>query len=64
MQALNMLINDRFSADEAKLMKASLLFLGHQVAASSGGFLGMGPKISKEEKMALAALAGILGLIE
>jgi len=64
MQALTMLINDRFSPEDSKLMKASLLFLAHQVAASSGGFLGMGPKISKDEKMALAALAGMLGLIE
>jgi tellurite resistance protein len=62
MQALNMLINDRFSEEDAQIMKASLLFLAHQVAASSGGFLGMGPKISKDEKAALAALADILGL--
>ena len=64
MQALNMLINDRFSAEDAQFIKMSLLFLAHQVAASSGGFLGMGPKISKEEKAALAALAGILGLAQ
>jgi len=55
-------IDNRFSKEEANIMKGSLLYIGHKVAESSGGFLGFGSKISKDEKNAMAALAGLLGL--
>lgn len=62
MQALTMLLNDRFSPEDAKIMKISLVYLAREVAAASGGFLGFGPKISKDEKKAIAALVHMLGL--
>jgi hypothetical protein len=48
------------------MIAKGLLALGNAVASASGGFLGFGPKISKEEKGALAViemilLAGLLG---
>lgn len=38
----------------------SLLFLGHKVASASGGFLGFGSKVSKEEKEMLIRIATML----
>jgi hypothetical protein len=64
MRAFTMLIDDRFSAEDAQIMKVSLVFLAREVAASSGGFLGFGSKISKDEKKALGALIHLLGLQE
>lgn len=54
------IVNSKLPADDAKLFKQSLLYIGQQVAESSGGFFGFGSKMSKEEKNALAAVAVIL----
>jgi hypothetical protein len=62
MRAFTMLIDDRFSAEDAQIMKVSLVFLAREVAASSGGFFGFGSKISKDEKQAIGALLHLLGL--
>ncbi len=40
--------------------KLSLLFLAKEIAAASGGFLGFGSKISKEEKASIQSLADLL----
>jgi len=58
------LVESKLSAEDAKLFKHSLLYVGKQVAESSGGFLGFGSKMSKEEKAALNAVALILGVTE
>lgn len=63
MQAFTTLVNQRFTDEEAQMIKSSLMFLAEKVASSSGGFLGFGPKISKDEKEAIGALAFLLGLI-
>ena len=62
MRAFTMLVDDRFGAGDARIIKASLVFLAEQVAASSGGFFGFGSKISKDEKQAIGALLHLLGL--
>lgn len=62
LQEFRQIVETRFSEDEAMMMKTSLLVVGHKVAESSGGFLGLGSKISKVEKKALMALAHLLGI--
>jgi len=63
LQQVQELVDSRFDADEAMLFKVSLLLISKEVAeASGGGFLGFGKKISKEEKMAMAAIALTLKL--
>jgi hypothetical protein len=47
--------------EEADLFCRALYDLGEKVAKSSGGFLGFGKKIGKEEEAALGLLSGILG---
>jgi tellurite resistance protein len=47
---------------EAQVFKESLLSLAVQVAQASGGFLGFGNKIDKNEEEAIAAVAITLGL--
>ena len=47
---------------EARVFKESLLSLAIQVAQASGGFLGFGNKIDKDEEEAIAAVAITLGL--
>lgn len=48
--------------EEAQAFKQALLGLGKAVASASGGFLGFGSKISKEEKATLERIAAGLGL--
>lgn len=64
MQALTNLIDGSLSATDAGLLKSAIFYLAKEVASSSGGFLGFGPKISKSEKMSLGMLAMLLGLAE
>lgn len=47
---------------EADIFKQSLLSLAVQIAQASGGFLGFGNKIDKDEEEAIAAVAITLGL--
>lgn len=49
---------------EAKAFKEQLVSIGIKIAESSGGFLGFGSKVSKDEKAAIAGIAVTLGLIE
>ncbi len=50
--------------EAASHYKVMLLKLGKSIAEASGGFLGVfGSKIGKEEKLAIAAIAGALGLL-
>lgn len=50
--------------DAATLYKVMLLKLAKSIAEASGGFLGVfGSKISKEETLAIAAIASALGLL-
>jgi len=53
---------DSYPADETKPVRQALFAIGYQVANASGGFLGFGSKISKEEKVALEGLRTMLGL--
>jgi hypothetical protein len=62
MRSFTELVERRFSQQDAQIIKTAILFTAHQIAESSGGFLGMGPKISKQEKQALGALVSLLGL--
>lgn len=56
-------ILDTDFADEALAFKHSLVTIGIQIAEASGGFLGFGNKISKEEGEAIAGIAVILGVV-
>jgi hypothetical protein len=54
---LKTIIDNKLSSEEANAFKVALLLVGKGIAEASGGFLGFGSKISKEEKIALAAIA-------
>jgi tellurite resistance protein len=64
LQQVKAIAEAKLPVEEAKLFKQSLLYVGKQIAESSGGFLGFGSKISKEEKAALNAVALLLGVTE
>ncbi|MFK7909726.1 MAG: hypothetical protein AB8F34_03905 [Akkermansiaceae bacterium] len=53
---------DSYSEQESKPVRLALYGIGHAVASASGGFLGFGSKISKEEGVALDGLRMMLGL--
>ncbi len=57
-------ILDAHYPNEAELFKRSLVAIAIKIANSSGGFLGLGSKISKDEKIAIAAIAVTLGLAD
>lgn len=64
-QLLYMIVNyidKSMEQDERRSFKHALYTIGEDIAKSSGGFLGFGSKISKEEQAALDALESILGL--
>lgn len=50
-------INERLSAEEKALMKNELVGRARTVASASGGFLGMGSKVSKEEETVLLKIS-------
>lgn len=62
-ESVTKLIDTRFAKEDAMMIKTAILFLAREIAESSGGFLGFGPKISKDEKMALVAIMNLLGLV-
>lgn len=62
LETLKSIADGNLSEDEANQFKISLFLVGKQIAEASGGFLGFGSKISKEEKSALAAIALCLGI--
>jgi len=55
-------ILDTHYPNEAEVFKRTLVAIAIKIANASGGFLGMGSKISKDEKIAIAAIAVTLGL--
>lgn len=59
---IRLIVETKVSAEEAQAFKQALLGLGKTVASASGGFLGFGSKISKEEKATLERIAAGLGL--
>lgn len=59
---LRVIIDDNLPAEEANKFKMDLVAMGKKIAEASGGFLGLGNKISKEEKTVLNAIAVFLGL--
>lgn len=59
LEATANLVDTKYSW-EAETYKLSLLSLAKRVAQASGGFLGVGSKISKEEKAALVDISGVL----
>lgn len=62
LRRLKTVINKNLSAGDANAFKLSLILLGKEIAEASGGFLGFGSKISKDEKAALGAIALCLGV--
>lgn len=56
------IVESKLTEEQASTFKHALLKLGFAIASASGGFLGFGSKISKQEKKALAAIAAILGV--
>jgi len=56
-------ILDSQHPQEARQFKEDLMGVAVQIAESSGGFLGFGSKISKDEKAAIAGIGVVLGLI-
>lgn len=62
-ESVTKLIDTRFAKEDGTMIKTAILFLAREIAESSGGFLGFGPKISKDVKMALVAIMNLLGLV-
>lgn len=59
------IIDSQMPEEVANSYKVLLLKLGTSIAEASGGFLGFfGSKIDKEEKLAIASIASILGLLD
>ncbi|MDP4848666.1 MAG: hypothetical protein NWR51_15555 [Akkermansiaceae bacterium] len=56
----DLLKSGKIPKEDAVVVAKGLLLLGKAIASASGGFLGFGSKISKEEKQALAVLELIL----
>jgi hypothetical protein len=54
------LVDTKLSYEDATVFKVSLMFIAQQIAEASGGFLGFGKKIGKEEKIALAIILKVL----
>lgn len=50
---LNDVLDETLPAQDARALKVVFYNLGNIIAKASGGFLGLGPKVSKEEKAAL-----------
>lgn len=61
-QRVKDIVDAKLPAEEGLEFKVALLKVGHEIASSSGGFLGFGSKISKQEKAALLAIAVCLGV--
>jgi len=51
------MLSREFSDEQRTHLRRNILDRAHQVAEAAGGFLGLGPKVSKEEKAALESLA-------
>jgi hypothetical protein len=51
------LLQIKAGPEQAGAVKDAMLGVGWRVAAASGGFLGLGSKVSPEERLALAAIA-------
>lgn len=62
LERVRRLIDEKLPAEEGDKFKLGLLMMAYAVAKASGGFFGFGSKVSKEEKMALASIAGCLGV--
>lgn len=56
------LLHTKLARDEALEIKRALMQIGKKIAEASGGFLGFGSKISKQEQRALDAIRQILEL--
>ena len=61
-QKIKGVLKDKLSDDEYQRFVGSLILSGLKVANSSGGFLGMGNKVSKEEQAILGAIAALFDL--
>jgi tellurite resistance protein len=59
---LRRVIDGNLSPEDAIAFKMSLLIISKEIAEASGGFFGIGNKISKEEKAAIASIALCLGI--
>jgi hypothetical protein len=57
---LRLLVEQLFNPHDCYNFKKGLLSLGQSIAEASGGFLGIGSKVSKEEKLALTRIAQLL----
>ncbi|MBQ0753664.1 MAG: hypothetical protein KBT87_05945 [Gammaproteobacteria bacterium] len=56
-------VDDSYPEGEALAIKQFLFQIGHQIASASGGFLGFGSRVSKEEKAVLAAIAQVFNIV-
>ena len=59
---LGSVVDNNMPEAEANAFKVSLLSMAVEIAGASGGFLGFGSKISKEEKASIAGIALCLGI--
>lgn len=56
LRAIREIVNAKAPADQIQPFKDTLLVLGQVIAEASGGFMGLGDKVSKEEKSALSLI--------
>ena len=63
LEKLNKAADQSLNPQHCEFYKMGLLFIGQHIAEASGGFLGIfGSKISKDERMALGAIAQTLNI--
>lgn len=56
------LADAKLNANDAKIFKLSLMSIAKEIAESSGGFLGFGSKVSKDEMKVINGIAATLKL--
>ncbi|MES2818264.1 MAG: hypothetical protein V4812_04675 [Pseudomonadota bacterium] len=56
------IVENRMPAEQAEAFKQALFRVGRDIAQASGGFLGFGSRISRDEKRALSYIAACLGI--
>lgn len=63
LQSIRVILDENYG-NLAPAFKEALVYIGQKVAEASGGFLGFGKKVSKDELLVITVIANVLGLIK
>ncbi len=61
LQYIRPILERHLNSDERRSFLAGLLYLGHNVADASGGFFGLGRRVSAAEQARIQEIGGLLG---